>query len=604
MTTVESQPATMLTGAEEIVWDLTDLFRGGDDPALSQTVQDANDAADRFAEKYRGRVAELSGAEMASALEAQAAIQDALSRAAYYANLEWTTDTANPQFGALVQKMQEQGAVLEQKMLFFELEWSAMDDSKADMILNAVEVAPYLNYLRNERRMRPHRLSEAEEKILSEKSVTGSSAWGRLFSQTVSSTQYELDGKQLPLDVVSRQLYSAERDQRKKAADSITNGLKPNLKLATYIHNVLAADKFSTDKLRKFPTWITSRNMSNEASDESVNALVKAVTERYDIVGRYYEIKKRLLGLDELYDYDRYAPIGLAESRYTWQEARDLVLNAFSAFTPELGSIASEFFDKRWIHARIQPGKRGGAFASPVTPSLHPYVFVNYSGIGRDVMTLAHELGHGVHMYLSRSQKIQVAGTPLTTAETASVFGEFLVFADLMGRETDPKVKIATLCHKIDDSIATVFRQVSMNRFEDIVHTARREKGELTTEQLNEAWMTTQQAMFPGGVTLRDDYSTWWSYIPHFINTPGYVYAYAFGHLLVMALLSAYKQQGDSFKPRYIEMLTAGGSDTPENIVSKVGIRLDDPNFWAGGLNEIAALVDELEKLVKNEPQH
>lgn len=597
MTTLESQPAVM-TGAENIVWNLGDLFAGSDDPSLMQTIQDAHAAADRFAEQYRGRVADLSASEMAGALEAQAAIQDMVTRAGYYANLEWTTDTTNPGFGALRQKMEEESSAIEQKILFFELEWTAVDDAKADMILSAPEVQPYLNYLRNERKMRPHRLTEAEEKILSEKGVTGRDAWGRLFDQTVSGTLFELNGEKVPLDVVSRQLYSSDREQRQKAADSITNGLKPNLKLATYIHNVLAADKYSTDKLRKFPTWITSRNMSNEASDESVNALVQAVTGRYDIVGRYYEIKKRLLGLDELYDYDRYAPVAGAESRYTWDQARELVLNAFNAFTPEIGGIASEFFDKRWIHARLQPGKRGGAFAAPVTPSTHPYVFVNYSGIGRDVMTLAHELGHGVHMYLSRAQRIQVAGTPLTTAETASVFGEFLVFEDLMARETDPKVKISTLCNKIDDSIATVFRQVSMNRFENTVHTTRREKGELTTEQLNEAWMTTQRAMFPRGVTLRDDYSTWWSYIPHFIRTPGYVYAYAFGHLLVMALLSAYRQQGDAFKPRYIEMLTAGGSDTPENIVAKVGIRLDDPNFWAGGLNEIESLVNELESLV------
>ncbi|MBI3396625.1 MAG: M3 family oligoendopeptidase, partial [Spirochaetia bacterium] len=332
----------------------------------------------------------------------------------------------------------------------------------------------------------------------------------------------------------------------------------------TYIYNVSLAEKASTDRLRKYPTWISDRNLDNETSDLMVDALISAVTSRYDIVARYYKIKRKLLGVPELFDYDRYAPLEEVETHYQWDEAKQVVLNAFGAFHPKMAEVAAEFFDKRWIHAPVLPNKRGGAFASSCVPSVHPWVFVNFMGLGKDVMTLAHELGHGVHMYLSRPKGVLEANTPLTTAEMASVFGEMLVFNDMMKRETDPKVRQSMLASKIEDTFATVFRQVTMNRFEDAIHTARRSGGELTTDRYSELWLKTQRAMFGDSVTLRDDYGLWWSYVTHFIAVPGYVYAYAFGELLVLALFNQYRKQGDSFAPKYIDVLSSGGSDKPE----------------------------------------
>ncbi|MFT4605561.1 MAG: oligoendopeptidase F [Rhodothermales bacterium] len=331
--------------------------------------------------------------------------------------------------------------------------------------------------------------------------------------------------------------------------------------------------------------------------DNVVDSLVSSVTSRFDIVGRFYRLKGRLLGVDQMMDYDRYAPVGEAATRYGWDEARSIVLDAYGDFHPKMGAIAGEFFDKRWIDARLAPNKRSGAFSHGAVPSAHPYVLVNYTGKIRDVQTLAHELGHGVHQYLSRSQGIFHADTPLTTAETASVFGEMLVFQRLMAAETDPKNRLAMLVSKIDDSIATVFRQVSMNRFEDRIHSDRRSKGELSVDALSEAWIETQSSMFDGAVTLGEHYRYWWSYIPHFLHTPGYVYAYAFGELLVLALYARYLEEGSAFPEKYLELLASGGSDWPHVLVSKLGIDLTDLSFWNRGLDAIDKMVAEAEAL-------
>jgi oligoendopeptidase F len=590
--------AQQVTGAEEVVWNLADLAPSITDESIKAILDGVLKDADAFAAKYRGRVASLSAAEMVEALNAAEAIVDPVIRLSSYAGLQWTTDTNNADFGALMQRLREFDAQLQQTLLFFTLEWTNAPDESTRILTDSL-LKPFKHYLAKERQLRPHRLSEPEEKILEEKSVTGRGAWGRFFTQTLSATQYELDGQKYPQEVVLKKLYDADRDMRLKAATSITNGLRSQLPTLTYVFNVALADKFSDDKLRKFPTWISARNLDNEASDQSVDALISAVTSRYDIVARYYALKKQLLGYGELYDYDRYAPLEQAESFYSWAHARDMILAAFYAFDPQIGSIAQEFFDKRWIHAPVTQGKRSGAFASPTSTQVHPYIFVNYRGKGRDVMTLAHELGHGIHMRLSQPRGMYGASTPLTTAETASVFGEMMVFNDLMVRERNPHAKLSMLAQKIEDTFATVFRQISMNRFEDAIHTARRTTGELRSEQIGEYWMQTQRAMFRDSVTLRDDYSVWWSYVSHFISVPGYVYAYAFGELLVMALLAEYRKQGNSFAPRYIEMLAAGGSESPENIVAKVGINLNDPNFWAGGVTMIEDMVLQAEKLVE-----
>ncbi|MFQ3536825.1 MAG: M3 family oligoendopeptidase [Aggregatilineales bacterium] len=587
--------------AENVIWDLSVFYASPEDPAIPRDLAEAQAQAERFAERYRGRVASLSAHELAEALRELEAIYEKMGRLSAYATLHWTTDTADPLRGALLQRVNEADSQLDQTLLFFTLEWAHTTDETAQ-IADDPALSRWRHYLHKQRRYRPHLLSEPEEKILNEKAVTGRQAWSRFFEETVSGLRYEWDGQQVPQAVVLRQLYAPDRDVRKRAADSITAGLRPHVRALSYIFNTLLADKASEDRLRKYPTWLSARNLSNETTDEAVQVLVEAVTSRYDIVQRYYTIKRRLLGLDELFDYDRYAALPSAETRYAWEVARQIVLDAFGAFSPQMADVAREFFDKRWIHAPVVPNKSGGAFSHPTVPSAHPFILLNYTGTSRDVMTLAHELGHGVHQSLSRPHGFFGAYTPLTTAEMASVFGEMLVFNDLMARESDPSVRLAMLASKIEDTFATVFRQISMNRFEQAIHTARREEGELSVERFNQLWLQTQRAMFGESLTLREDYGIWWSYVPHFIRTPGYVYAYAFGELLVLALFSKYKQEGASFVPRYLEVLSSGGSDAPERILAKAGVDLTDPTFWQQGLQIIDDMVSDLETLTVQVP--
>ena len=589
------------TGAEDVAWNLSDLY-AGDDAGIDATLAEIDARADRYAATYRGKVASLDAPGMRAALHEYEGIAESPNRLAAFAQLRWTTDTNNPAYGALLQKLTERDAKLDQKILFFVLEWAATDDAHASRVIADPALASYKHFLEVARLQRPHQLSEPEEKIMVEKRVTGAEAWTRFFDETQGAARFDLDGAKVSREVVLRNLYNPQREVRKTAADSLTQGLRGDLRTNTFIFNTLLADKASNDTLRHYPTWISSRNMSNQASDESVQALIDAVTSRYDIVARYYTLKRKLLGLDELFDYDRYAPLSLEdERRFDWDEAKAIVLNGYHKFDPQMGDIAAMFFDKQWIDGPVRPGKRGGAFSAGTVPAVHPYILMNFTGRGRDVSTLAHELGHGIHQYLSRERGLLQMHTPLTTAEMASTFGEMLVFEDLLAKESDPQRKLGMLAGKIEDSFATIFRQISMNRFEDAIHTARRTEGELPTERFSELWAQSQSAMFGNSVTLRADYHLWWSYVPHFLHTPGYVYAYSFGELLVLALYAKYRQEGASFAPKYVEVLAAGGSDWPHAILSKVGVDLNDPAFWKQGLAELEALVTQAETLAGQE---
>jgi oligoendopeptidase F len=547
-------------------------------------------------------VAELDPEEMMDAIKAMEAIYDLQGRLASYASLIYTTDAANPQYGALIQKYMEFDSQIDQKLVFFNLEWNDVDDAHAKTLLANPTIAQYRHYLESSRRYKPYQLDEAREQLLLEKDVTGRNAWTRFFTQLTSSMRYDYDGEKLTQTEVLTKLYDPDRSVREKAVEAMTAGLRERAMELTYIFNTLAADKATSDRLRAYPSWVSSRNLSNKAPDEVVEALIESVTSNYDIVHRHYTLKRKLLGLNELTDADRYAPLPVEESdkSYTWEEAKDIVLKSFYAFSDRMGDIAKQFFDENWIHAALAPNKRGGAYANPVVPSVHPYVFMNFTGKGRDVATLAHELGHGIHMKLSGDESgLFALYTPLTTAEMASTFAEMVVFSDLMQREDDPEAKLAMLAGKIEDTFATVFRQIAMNRFEHGMHTARREEGELTTERLNEIWMESQRAMFGDSVNLREQYSQWWSYVPHFLSTPGYVYAYSFGELLVLALYNIYKEQGASFVPKYVEALAAGDSDYPDQIMAKVGVDLNDPAFWNKGLDAIRDLIEQEEQLAK-----
>lgn len=591
------------TGAEDVVWDLSVYYDSPDDPRIDEDLTKLEKTVEQFVADYRGKVSDLVAEEMGEAYHRLENLYDDFGRITNYASLNFTVYSTDPKWGAFMQKVQERSSALSQQLVFLELEWNALDDDKAKAILADPVLRDYAYHLEVERLNKPYQLSETEEKLLIEKSLTGNSAWNRFFSQLMGSLTAEFKGEEMPFQqVLSKISGNPERAERREAADAITKALHSKTMELTYIFNVLAADKASDDRLRNYPSWITSRNMSNKASDATVEALINAVTSNYSLVADHYTVKKALLGHDELFDYDRYAPLNLKESDtfYTWEEAKKIVIDAYSGFDARMGELASRFFDENWIHAPIVQGKRGGAYASYGTKSTHPWIFTNYTGTAGDVATLAHEMGHGLHMYLAgEKQTLFSMYTPLTTAETASVFGEMIVFQDLMRKESDKEVQLAMISDKIDSMIATVFRQISMNRFEDMMHSARRTEGELTTERMNELWMKSQEDMFQGSVTMREEYSQWWSYVPHFLGTPGYVYAYAFGELLVLALYNVYEQTGESFIPKYVELLASGDSDYPEKLLAEVGVDLNDPDFWNKGIDLIRKLIEQEKALAQ-----
>ena len=584
-----------LTGAEAIRWNLDDLYPG-EEPALA-AMADAEEAAVSIAEKYRTRVAALDPHGFGALLDELERLHDDAGRVYTYAYLRWVTDTADAARGSFLQKVKEAYSRISQHVVFFETEFAALNDDEAALLVGSEALSGRRHFLELQRLSRQYLLSEPEEKILAETSVNGRQAWNRFFDETISAMTFDLAGETLSEQELLAKLHDADREVRRTAALSFTEGLEKEARLLTYVTNTLAADKASTDRLRGYESWIASRNLSNEIEAESVNTLVESVTGRYDLVRRFYELKKRLLGYDVLNDYDRYAPVGESTRRFSWDEAKESVLAAYGTFDPEMGDIAGKFFEHAWIDAAVVTGKRGGAFSHGAVPSVHPYVLMNYTGRARDVQTLAHELGHGVHQYLSREQGIFHSDTPLTTAETASVFGEMLVFKMLLEGEQDPANRLAMLVGKIDDTMATVFRQITMNRFEDRVHTQRRTTGELTTSELSEHWIQTQEAMFGGSVLMGDHYRLWWSYIPHFLHTPGYVYAYAFGELLVLALYQRYLDEPEPFVGRYRALLAAGGSNWPHELLRPFGIDLRNPTFWGQGLAAVERMVTDAEEL-------
>jgi oligoendopeptidase F len=584
---------------DAVAWDLSDLLDGAEDPsaAVDAMLEEGQRRADAFAEAHAGRVAELDGPGLVAAMQDLAALQDLLGRAGSYAMLSFSENTADPRRGALLQRMQEKATAIETRLLFFDLEWAALDDDRAEELLAADGLDFARHHLRTARRYRPHLLSEPEEKILAEKQLTGRGAWTRLFEEQASSIQVALDDGAEPvsLEVALARLFAPERDVRRDAAERVTNALQPGLRVRGYVLNTLLADKMVDDRLRHYPHWLASRNLANEASDESVQALLEAVRARYELPRRWYRLKARLLGVDRLADYDRMAAVTESGERVEWADARDMVLASYEAFSPELGSVVRRFFDDPWIDAPVRPAKRGGAFCAYTVPSVHPYLLLNYTHQRRDVLTLAHELGHGVHAVLAGRQGVFHMATPLTMAETASVFGESLVFRRLLEQTSTPESRLALLAESIEGSIATVFRQVAMNRFEDLAHTERRRAGELSVERIGELWAESQEEMLGDAVEVTDGYRAWWSYVPHFINTPGYVYAYAYGQLLALAVYARYEEEGEAFVPAYLELLSAGGSRSPEELGRIVGVDLADPGFWDTGLSLVERQLEAAE---------
>jgi oligoendopeptidase F len=588
---------------QAVAWDLDPLLDGGaDDPeaAVTGMVADAQRRADAFADAHAGKIAELDGPGLVAALHELEAMQELLGRAGSYAILNFSGDTADPKRGALLQKLQEGATAIETRLLFFELEWAALEDDRAEELLQAEGLDFARHHLRTARRYRPHLLSEPEEKILAEKALTGRTAWTRLFEEQASAITVELEEGEVSLEVALAKLFNPDREVRRDAAERVTTALEPGLRTRAYVLNTLLADKMVEDRLRSYPHWLASRNLANEASDESVEALVQAVRDRYELPRRWYRLKAQLLGIDRLADYDRMAAVTEEQERVEWSSAKETVLTSYSAFSDELGAVVQRFFDESWIDAPVRPNKRGGAFCAYTVPSSHPYVLLNYTSTRRDVLVLAHELGHGVHAALGARQGIFHMATPLTMAETASVFGETLVFGRLLEQAETPESRLALLAESIEGSIATVFRQIAMNRFEHLVHTDRREQGELAIERIGELWTDSQEELLGDAVEVTDGYRSWWSYVPHFISTPGYVYAYAYGQLLALAVYGRYEEDGESFVPAYLDLLKAGGSRSPEELGKIVGVDLADPGFWDRGLDIVERQLDAAEAAAKD----
>jgi oligoendopeptidase F len=581
----------------EAAWDLGALVEGDEDHGVDRQLDEALQRSERFAERYEGRLAELDAAGLAEAMHELAAINELIGRAGSYASLRFSTDTADPTRGALLQRVQELATEMETKLLFFELEWAALPDERADALLASDELAFCAHYLRSARRYRPHLLSQPEERILTEKSISSESAWSRLFGELVAALRVPVDGNDVPLDVALSRLQDPNREVRRSVAEAVSGALEPGLRTRAFIYNTLVHDKAVEDRLRHYPNWLASRNLANEVSDESVMALVQAVRARYDIPQRWYRLKAQLLGVDRLADYDRSAPVLDEDITFSYSQARDLVLETYESFSPRAGSVVRRFFDENWVDAPVRPHKRGGAFCAYTVPSVHPYVLLNFTARRRDVLTMAHELGHGLHAVLAQPQGIFHQSTPLTLAETASVFGEALVFGRMLSEAPDDNARLGLLAERIDGAIATVFRQMAMNRFEHLIHTRRRSEGELSVDRVSESWVESQAELFGDSVEMTDNYRMWWSYVPHFINTPGYVYAYAYGLLLALSVYSRYLEEGPSFAPAYLELLSAGGSKSPEELAAIVGIDLTDPGFWDSGLALVEQQLRDAEEL-------
>src|SRR5712691_7984850 len=541
--------ATKTTGAEQVRWDLSDLFRSPTDHAIEETLAEALKRAEAFEARYKGKVVSLPPKEFAAMMRELEEDEELAARPDVYAYLLHSQNTEDAAAGRLLARVREAGAERASHGVFFTLELAHISDDQADRLYDDPESARYRHTVEEARKFRPHQLSEPEERVLTDFSPVGNSAWNRLFEELCARLRVDLDGRRVPLDEALVRLRESDRTVRRQASAAITAALDQDVRTRGYIYNVILGEKAIDDRLRHFPTWISSRNLANETSDQAVQALVEAVIGRYDVCVRYYRVKKQLLGVGDLHEWDRYAPIGEAARNLTWDESKDLVLGSYNRFSKRAGELVEDFFKRGWIDAPVVPGKAGGAYCMPVTPRHHPYVMLNFTGKLRDALVMAHELGHGLHDRLATKNTIFDFHPQLTLAETASVFGEALTFDRIMAEEKDPQVRLAMLCTQREDAFATVFRQVAFNRYEDACHTMRRKEGELAVEQLGELFQEKLQAMFGDALILTDQHKVWWSYVGHFLHTPGYVYAYAFGNLLALSVYHRYLEVGPSRLP-------------------------------------------------------
>jgi len=579
-------------------WNLDDLYPGRDSEALRRDLEAAEREAIAFRDRFQGRLAAIAPAEFGRAIAEYERLDERLARMTSYADLTYAGDQSDPQVARFYQTIQERVNAIASHTLFFTLEVNRLSDAEVSAKLAAPEAARYAPWLRELRAFRPHQLSDELEKLLHEKHVAGRAAWTRLFDETMAGLRFPIEGRDMTSAEALHLLSDADPARRRAAAKEIGAVLARNARVFALVTNTLAKDKEIDDKWRRYPRPISARNLSNRVEDEVVEALVSSVRAAFPRIShRYYAMKARWFGVEVLDHWDRNAPLPrVVEPEIGWGRARDIVLDAYARFSPELADIGRRFFDRPWIDAGVRPGKAPGAFAHPTVPGAHPYLLLNYQGRTRDVMTLAHELGHGVHQVLAAGQGHLQADTPLTLAETASVFGEMLTFRALLDAEADPARRKAMLAGKVEDMINTVVRQVAFAEFERRVHDERR-VGELTPDRLGEIWIDVQRESLGPAFRFDDEYRFYWSYIPHFVHSPFYVYAYAFGDCLVNALYAAYRAAPQGFAARYLDLLRAGGTRRHRELLAPFGLDAANPRFWQGGLSVISGFIDELEAL-------
>ncbi|MGL4287992.1 MAG: M3 family oligoendopeptidase [Phreatobacter sp.] len=584
-------------------WDLSALYDAIDAPAVRRDLDTAEQDALAFETAFKGRleaIAQTAGpeTELAEAVIRYERLEDQLGRLASFAGLVYAGDTTDPVRAKFYGDIQEKITAISSHLLFFTLELNRIDDALIDRAMAGPKLGHYRPWIEDIRKDKPFQLEDRIEQLFHEKGMTGRAAWNRLFDETIASLRFTVDGEELTLEPTLNFLQDTAEAKRKAASDALAATFKNNLRTFTLITNTLAKDKEISDRWRGFEDVADSRHLGNRVEREVVDALVAAVRAAYPKLShRYYKLKARWFGRETLNHWDRNAPLPKVESRtIPWNEARDTVLSAYSGFSPGMANIARRFFDERWIDAGVRPGKAPGAFAHPTVPSAHPYVLLNYQGKPRDVMTLAHELGHGVHQVLAAPNGALMAPTPLTLAETASVFGEMLTFKAILEATTDPIQKKALLASKVEDMINTVVRQIAFYSYERKIHIARRD-GELTTEAICEAWMSVQAESLGPAIALKPGYETFWAYIPHFIHSPFYVYAYAFGDCLVNSLYAVYETADKDFSERYLAMLAAGGTKHHSEVLAPFGLDARDPAFWQGGLSVIERMIGELEAM-------
>jgi len=584
-------------------WDLSALYSGLDDPAIKRDLDRSDADCLAFAQAYKGKLAELAaapqgGAALAEAVRRYEAITDLMGRLGSYAGLIHEGNTVDPACTKFYGDVQERMTAASTHLLFFELELNRIDDAQLEAALADPALGHYRPWLDDMRRYRPYQLEDRVEQLFHEKSMTAYAAWNRQFDATIANLRFKVSGKTLAIEPTLNFLQDRDGKKRKAAAQALAHTFKDNVAQFALILNTLAKDKEISDRWRGFTDIADDRHLSNRVEREVVDALVTAVRAAYpQLSHRYYALKAKWFGKKQLPYWDRNAPLPQVATRTVgWAEAKDTVLTAYGAFSPKMAAIAERFFAERWIDAPVRPGKAPGAFSHPTTPSAHPYVLLNYQGKPRDVMTLAHELGHGVHQVLAAPNGALMAPTPLTLAETASVFGEMLTFKKLLGATRDGKERKAMLAAKVEDMINTVVRQIAFYTFERAVHTERK-SGELTAERIGELWLDVQRESLGPSIELKPGYESFWVYIPHFIHTPFYVYAYAFGDCLVNSLYAVYERASDGFAERYLAMLSAGGTKPYAELLAPFGLNARDPAFWQGGLGVIERLIEELESL-------